>query len=106
MGQYIFKILNSFSDMKAKILMLGLDGAGKTTILYQMKLNEAVSSVPTVGFNVEEVNYRGLNFTVWDIGGQTRLRELWHYYYNGSNAIIYVLDSADTDRIALAKETL
>lgn len=106
MGQYIFKILNSFSDMKAKILMLGLDGAGKTTILYQMKLNETVSSVPTVGFNVEEVNYRGLNFTVWDIGGQTRLRELWHHYYNGSNAIIYVLDSADIERIALAKETL
>lgn len=106
MGQLIYKLLNSFADMKAKILMLGLDGAGKTTILYQMKLNEAVASVPTVGFNVEEVNYRGLSFTVWDIGGQTRLRELWHHYYTGSNAIIYVLDSADVERINLAKETL
>ena len=74
MGQLIAKLLNSFSDMKCKILMLGLDAAGKTTILYQMKLNEAISSVPTVGFNVEEVNYKGLHFTVWDIGGQTRLR--------------------------------
>ena len=52
MGQLIYKLLNSFADMKAKILMLGLDGAGKTTILYQMKLNETVASVPTVGFNV------------------------------------------------------
>ena len=106
MGQYILRILNSFSDMKAKILMLGLDGAGKTTILYQMKLNEAVSSVPTVGFNVEEINYKGLQFTVWDIGGQTKLRDLWHHYYQGSDAVIYVLDSADEERIQLAKETL
>lgn len=106
MGQYIFRILNSFSDMKAKILMLGLDGAGKTTILYQMKLNEAVSSVPTVGFNVEEINYKGLQFTVWDIGGQSKLRDLWHHYYQGSDAVIYVLDSADEERIQLAKETL
>jgi len=106
MGQYIFRILNSFSDMKAKILMLGLDNAGKTTILYQMKLNEAVSSVPTVGFNVEEINYKGLQFTVWDIGGQSKLRDLWHHYYQGSDAVIYVLDSADEERIQLAKETL
>ncbi len=52
MGGYIAKLLNSFSDMKAKILMLGLDGAGKTTVLYQMKLHEHVHSVPTIGFNV------------------------------------------------------
>ena len=53
MGALIKSILNSFADMKAKILMLGLDNAGKTTILYQMKLNENIISVPTVGFNVE-----------------------------------------------------
>ena len=84
MGTYITKLLNSFSDMKAKILMLGLDNAGKTTVLYQMKLNENVHSVPTIGFNVEEVNYKGLKFTVWDIGGQSKLRDLWHHYYDNS----------------------
>ena len=103
MGQIIFKLLNSFADMKAKILLLGLDGAGKTTILYQMKLNESITSVPTVGFNVEEVNYKGLQFTVWDIGGQSKLRDLWHHYYSGSDAVIYVLDAADEERIELAR---
>lgn len=58
MGALLNKILNSFSDMKAKILMLGLDAAGKTTILYQMKLNQKTTTVPTIGFNVEEVCYK------------------------------------------------
>ena len=62
--------------------------------------------MPTVGFNVEEINYKGLSFTVWDIGGQTRLRELWHHYYRDSNAVIYVLDASDEERFQLAKETL
>jgi small GTP-binding protein len=106
MGHLITRLLNSLSDLKAKILMLGLDNAGKTTILYQMKLNEVVASVPTVGFNVEEVNYKGLHFSVWDIGGQTKLRDLWHHYYSGSDAVIYVLDSSDEERLQLAKETL
>lgn len=106
MGQYIFKLLNSFSDMKAKILMLGLDGAGKTTVLYQMKLHESTTTVPTIGFNVEEIDYKGLKFTVWDIGGQSKLRDLWHHYYQNSNAIIYVLDTADKERFETARDTL
>lgn len=98
MGPYIAKLLNSFSDIKAKILMLGLDGAGKTTVLYQMKLHENIHSVPTIGFNVEQVDYKGLKFTIWDIGGQSKLIELWHHYYSNSDAIIYVLDTSDSDR--------
>ena len=54
-----------------RILMLGLDAAGKTTILYKFKLNETVSTIPTIGFNVETVKpCKGLEFTVWDVGGQ------------------------------------
>ena len=59
-----------------------------------------------MGFNVEEVQYRGLHFNIWDIGGQTKLRDLWHHYYSGSDAVIYVLDSSDEARIDLARETL
>ena len=49
--------------------MLGLDAAGKTTILYKLKIGETLTSVPTIGFNVEEVKYKNLNFMIWDIGG-------------------------------------
>ena len=86
--------------------MVGLDAAGKTTILYKFKLGEVVTTIPTIGFNVETVEYQNINFTVWDIGGQDKIRKLWRYYYQGINAIIYVVDSNDRDRIELAREEL
>lgn len=100
--------LDSFySTHDAKILMLGLDGAGKTTVLYKLKLNEAVSTVPTIGFNVETVKpTKGVSFTVWDVGGQEMLRPLWRHYFQGCSGLIYIVDSSDTDRISLAKEEL
>ena len=49
--------------------MLGLDAAGKTTILFQLKLGEVVSSIPTIGFNVETVEFKNCKFNVWDVGG-------------------------------------
>ena len=58
-----------FGKKEMRILMLGLDAAGKTTILYKLKLGEVVSSVPTIGFNVESVEYKNIKFTVWDVGG-------------------------------------
>ena len=64
-----------------RILMVGLDGAGKTTILYQLKLGEVLSTIPTIGFNVETVQYKNIHFTVWDIGGQDAIRPLWRHYY-------------------------
>ena len=53
-----------------RILMIGLDAAGKTTILYKLKLGDVITSIPTIGFNVETVEYKNIEFTVWDIGGQ------------------------------------
>lgn len=55
---------------------------------------------------MEEVNYKRLKFTVWDIGGQSKLRDLWHHYYDNSEAIIYVLDTSDAERFEMARETL
>lgn len=65
--------------------MLGLDAAGKTTILYKLKLGESTITIPTIGFNVETVQYKNINFTVWDVGGQHLVRPLWKHYYPGTN---------------------
>jgi len=84
--------------------MLGLDAAGKTTILYKLHIGEVLSTVPTIGFNVEKVQYKKAEFTVWDVGGQEKLRPLWRHYFTNTDALIYVVDSADRDRIAYARE--
>mmetsp|Transcript_4462 Transcript_4462/g.8670 ORF Transcript_4462/g.8670 Transcript_4462/m.8670 type:complete len:183 (-) Transcript_4462:187-735(-) len=89
-----------------RIIMVGLDAAGKTTVLYKLKLGEVVTTIPTVGFNVETVEYKNINFTVWDIGGQDKIRKLWRYYYNGTNGAIFIVDSSDRDRIEDAREEL
>ena len=100
-------LLGSFSSRKSKILMLGLDSAGKTTILYQLKLNRAVDTIPTVGFNVETVQpTRNVSFTVWDIGGQDQLRHLWRHYFIGCEGLVFVVDSIDAERFPKAREEL
>lgn len=86
--------------------MLGLDAAGKTTILYKMKLGEVVSSVPTIGFNVETVEFQKVKFTVWDVGGQDKIRQLWKHYFQNTQALIFVVDSSDRDRVDIAREEL
>lgn len=107
-----------------RILMVGLDAAGKTTILYKLKLGEVVTTIPTigksplptsfnsrfiqlptsftsrsVGFNVETVEYKNISFTVWDVGGQDKIRPLWRHYFSNTQGLIFVVDSNDRDRI-------
>ncbi|CAK9027847.1 ADP-ribosylation factor [Durusdinium trenchii] len=94
------------SSKEMRILMLGLDAAGKTTILYRLKLAEVVTTIPTVGFNVETVEYKNIKFNVWDVGGQDKIRKLWRFYYQGTDGLIFVVDSSDRDRINDAKEEL
>jgi ADP-ribosylation factor protein 1 len=89
-----------------RILMVGLDAAGKTTILYKLKLGEIVTTIPTIGFNVETVEYRNISFTVWDVGGQDKIRPLWRHYFQNTQGIIFVVDSNDRDRITEAREEL
>ena len=89
-----------------RILMVGLDAAGKTTILYKLKLGEIVTTIPTIGFNVETVEYKNISFTVWDVGGQDKIRPLWRYYFQNTQGIIFVVDSNDRDRIVEAREEL
>jgi len=89
-----------------RILMVGLDAAGKTTILYKLKLGEVVTTIPTIGFNVETVEYKNINFTVWDVGGQDKIRPLWRHYFQNTQGLIFVVDSNDRERIGEAREEL
>ena len=106
MGALISRILGGLSKMEARIVMVGLDAAGKTSILYKLKLGESVTTIPTIGFNVESVQYNSLDFTIWDIGGQDKIRRLWHHYYANADGIIFVVDSADRHRMEQAQEEL
>lgn len=87
--------------------MLGLDAAGKTTILYKLKLNETVTTIPTIGFNVETVSpSKNLTFTVWDVGGQDKIRPLWRHYFQGTEGLMYVVDSNDPFRMEESRSEL
>jgi len=65
-----------------------------------------VSTIPTIGFNVETVIYKNISFTVWDIGGQDKIRRLWNHYYHDNDGIIFVIDSCDINRIEEAQKEL
>eukprot|EP01113_Clastostelium_recurvatum_P011808 TRINITY_DN16057_c0_g1_i1.p1 TRINITY_DN16057_c0_g1~~TRINITY_DN16057_c0_g1_i1.p1 ORF type:complete len:179 (-),score=27.64 TRINITY_DN16057_c0_g1_i1:65-601(-) len=95
-----------WGSKEMRILILGLDSAGKTTILYQLQCGEVVTTIPTIGFNVETVTYKNIRFQVWDLGGQSSIRPYWRCYYQNTNAIIYVVDSADLERLSVAQEEL
>ena len=141
--------LDGWTKLDARLCMVGLDAAGKTTILYKLKLGEVVSSaapasarraaprrlrardrrplarsidafvsallrtrrappaaIPTIGFNVEAIEYKNLTLTVWDIGGQDKIRPLWRHYYSDTQGVIFVVDSNDSERVELAKTEL
>ena len=101
MGNFFARIWKSGNSTKNfKITMLGLDGAGKTTILYKMKLGEIVATIPTIGFNMETVKHDNVTFDVWDIGGGTdKSRSLWSHYFANTDGLVYVLDSNDRNRL-------
>jgi len=141
-----------FGSKEMRLLMLGLDAAGKTSellltgrlhgsvvewsharylraspaqfrpslcswtsantnpplpaILYKLKLNQDVTTIPTVGFNVETVTYKNVKFNVWDVGGQDKIRPLWRHYFSGTQGLIFVIDSNDRARIDEARQEL
>eukprot|EP01137_Pigoraptor_chileana_P019318 Opistho-2@80187 len=107
MGLTISRVFaNLFGQKEMRILMVGLDAAGKTTILYKLKLGEVVTTIPTIGFNVESVEYKNISFTVWDVGGQDKIRPLWRHYFQNTQGLIFVVDSNDRERIGEARDEL
>lgn len=107
MGALISTFLSYwFSGKEYKVVMVGLDNAGKTTILYKMSLGETVSSTATVGSNVETVRYKNIQMEIWDLGGQQSLRPFWATYYKKCDAVIMVVDSTDRARVGISKTEL
>jgi len=102
-----FNIPNPWTTKpEIRTLAVGLDASGKTTILYKLKLGEVVTTIPTIGFNVETIEYKNLSFTVWDVGGGGSIRALWRHYLQNTVAVIFVVDSNDRERISEAHDEL
>lgn len=93
-------------DSACKIVIVGLNNAGKTTILYKLHLGQVVQTQPTIGSNVEEVRHDNLSFQVWDLGGQENLRANWSMYFEEADAVVFVVDSNDQENMVLAKMEL
>ncbi|KAJ8908249.1 hypothetical protein NDN08_008340 [Rhodosorus marinus] len=111
MGSIMSRVQSNFSYFfsgvkDVKVIMVGLDNAGKTTILYKLHLGEAFSTYPTIGSNVEEVRRQNFRLQVWDLGGQAMLRQTWQMYFVNTNGVILVIDSADPERLDVAREEL
>ncbi|KAJ6930179.1 LOW QUALITY PROTEIN: hypothetical protein NC652_013888 [Populus alba x Populus x berolinensis] len=100
MGMAISRLVKLlFARKEMRILMVGLDDAGKTTILYKLKLGE-------IGSTLETVEYKNVSFTVWDVGGQDKIRPLWRHYFQNTQGLIFVVDSNDKERVTEARDEL
>uniref|UniRef100_A0ABI7XCL9 ARF like GTPase 3 n=1 Tax=Felis catus TaxID=9685 RepID=A0ABI7XCL9_FELCA len=94
----ILRKLKSAPDQEVRILLLGLDNAGKTTLLKQLASEDISHITPTQGFNIKSVQSQGFKLNVWDIGGQRKIRPYWRNYFENTDILIYVIDSADRKR--------
>ncbi|KAK3592922.1 hypothetical protein CHS0354_011722 [Potamilus streckersoni] len=101
MGKIFCKLWQS---EEVKILIFGLDAAGKTTSLYRLKLGEVVTTIPTIGFNVESIDYKNVKITAWDVGGRDKMRPLFRHYFPHTDAFLFLFDSNDKERFAEALE--
>eukprot|EP00961_Rhodomonas_salina_P071355 958402-Rhodomonas_salina.1 len=99
-------IAKLYPQKEHRALMLGLDTTGRTTMLYKLKLNEIITTIPTIGFNVESVNHKGARLTLWDVGGCDKIRPLWRHYYDNTQVVMYFFDSNDQDRFREALDEL
>ncbi|KAM6223904.1 ADP-ribosylation factor-like protein 14 [Rhynchocyon petersi] len=90
----------SSKGKQAQILLLGLDSAGKSTLLYKLKLGQDITTIPTIGFNVETIELeKSFLLTVWDVGGQKKMRTVWSCYCENTDGLVYVVDSTDQERL-------
>eukprot|EP00744_Colponema_vietnamica_P007448 GILI01010717.1.p1 GENE.GILI01010717.1~~GILI01010717.1.p1 ORF type:complete len:182 (-),score=8.57 GILI01010717.1:189-734(-) len=102
MGQ-TFSQRRWFGKSNRRVLVLGLDGAGKSTLIsfFASKKPVSIEPSPTVNFDVKNVKFKKLNVCIWDVGGQERSRTFWRHYYTGTQGVIFVVDSCDRERMSI-----
>ena len=112
-------------EKDVRILMLGLDNAGKTTILKKFNGEDINTISPTLGFNIKTLEHKGMprslpgyyllsniflsagyNLNIWDVGGQKSLRSYWRNYFETTDGLVWVVDSADKRRLQDCKAEL
>ncbi|KAF5833840.1 small Arf-related GTPase [Dunaliella salina] len=93
-------------EREMRILMVGLDNAGKTTIVKRLNGEDITTVSPTLGFNIKTLNFRGYKLNIWDVGGQKTLRPYWRNYFEKTDGLIWVVDSADLARLEDCKQEL
>lgn len=93
--------------ISAKLLFIGLDGAGKTSLLTFLEQgpNDVVPK-PSVGFDTRDVKYKGVNFSIYDVAGGQKVRDLWKHYYSEMDAVVWIVDASDPERFAESKAAL
>ena len=91
--------------LTTKVLLIGADAVGKTTLLYKLKCNDIIKTIPTIGFNVEEIEYKDRKINIWDVGGGEKIRYLWKHYFNEIKCIVYIINIADKERLDYYIET-
>ncbi|KAI7744956.1 hypothetical protein M8C21_027077, partial [Ambrosia artemisiifolia] len=102
MGMSFTKMYSFLFKKEARIVMVGLGAAGKTTILYKLKLGKIITTIPTVGFNIDTLEYKNISFNVWDVGAYDMIHlQMRRHYTQNAQGLIFVVDSADRDRDGL-----
>ncbi|XP_062613245.1 uncharacterized protein LOC134275020 [Saccostrea cucullata] len=89
-----------------RLILVGLDGAGKSSLLYKLSIGDFVETKPTMGFNVETINYNNHTITLWDMGGKPSIRKLWKHYYLNCHGMLFVIDGSARDRLQDADDLL
>ncbi|KAF5288643.1 hypothetical protein FQA39_LY15338 [Lamprigera yunnana] len=95
----LLRKLRASPEKDLRLLLLGLDNAGKTTLLKILAAEDISHITPTAGFNIKSVVSDGFKLNVWDIGGQKKIRPYWKNYFENTDVLIYVVDSADKPRL-------